>query len=108
GLGGMFPAVPNTPQAGTVARIEQLQGAAFLQAFETLKGGGQITEVEGKKATDAIARLKRTQNKDDFIAALNDLKAVIQVGLDRARRQMGAAPAQPTGGVDDILRGYGL
>lgn len=105
GLGGILPAIPGTPQAGVVARIEQLQGSAFLQAFESLKGGGQITEVEGKKATDAIARLSRVQNKADFVAALNDLKSVIALGLERARSQQSApasaapaqaAPASPT------------
>lgn len=94
GIGGIFPAIPNTDQAGVVARIEQLQGSAFLQAFESLKGGGQITEVEGKKATDAIARLSRVQNKADFVAALNDLKSVIAIGLDRARSQQGKPQAQ--------------
>lgn len=97
GLGGILPAIPGTPQAGVVARIEQLQGSAFLQAFESLKGGGQITEVEGKKATDAIARLSRAQNKQDFVTALNDLKAVINIGLERARSQQpSTSPAAPT------------
>jgi hypothetical protein len=97
GAAGVVPALPGTPQAGTVARIEQLQGAAFLQAFETLKGGGQITEIEGKKATDAIARLSRAQNKTDFVQALNDLKGVIQTGLDRARQKgSGAAGGAPS------------
>lgn len=107
GLGGMLPAIPNTPQAGTVARIEQLQGAAFLQAFESLKGGGQITEVEGKKATDAIARLSRAQNETDFKTALNDLRGVIQIGLDRAKSRMGS-PTTGGGDVDTILKDLGL
>lgn len=100
GVGGLAPAIPGTAQAGTVGRIEQLQGAAFLQAFETLKGGGVITEIEGEKATAAIARLNRVQTKGDFVQALNDLKEIIQLGLDRARRQ-GGLPTQavfaPTG-----------
>lgn len=111
GIGGLLPALPNSPQAGTVARIEQLQGAAFLQAFETLKGGGQITEVEGKKATDAIARLNRVQNKEDFIQALADLRAVVAAGLERAKAKLNSAPVG--GGavnqdIEDILSGYGL
>ena len=37
-----------------VNQIEQIKGKTFLEAFKTLKGGGQITEVEGKKATEAM------------------------------------------------------
>lgn len=96
GIGGLLPAIPNSPQAGTVARIEQLQGAAFLQAFEALKGGGQITEVEGRKATDAIARLSRVQNKEDFTQALRDLRSVVEAGLNRARAKQGG-PTTPEG-----------
>lgn len=91
GLGGVVPAIANTAQAGVIAKIEQLQGRAFLEAFQSLKGGGQITEVEGKKATDAIARLQRTQNLEDFKAALKDLRDVVAAGLERARASGGVA-----------------
>jgi len=110
GVGGLLPAIPGTPQAGTIARIEQLQGAAFLQAFESLKGGGQITEVEGKKATDAIARLSRAQNDTDFKQALEDLKSVINIGLDRAKSRLarpagaGQATNLPKGVTEDDIQ----
>ena len=58
--------VPGTEAANFASRLDQLQGQAFLQAFESLKGGGQITEVEGKKATDAIARLSQNQSEAAF------------------------------------------
>lgn len=86
GLSGVIDPRNYTP--GTNARdfqvvLDQLGGAAFLQAFESLKGGGQITEVEGKKATDAIARLNRAQSDKEFEVALNDLRDVMQKGYDR-------------------------
>lgn len=71
-------------------KILQLQGKAFLQAFESLKGGGQITQIEGNKATDAIARLQRVQDEAEFILALTDLEEVIMAGIRRAR---GSAPS---------------
>lgn len=104
GLGGILPAIPNTDQAGVVTRIEQLQGQAFLQAFESLKGGGQITEVEGQKATAAIARLSRVQNKDDFVSALNELKSIVTAAKERAARKAtpaGTQGAGPTTITDD-------
>ncbi len=105
GVGGVLPAIPGTPQAGVVARIEQLQGTAFLQAFESLKGGGQITEVEGRKATQAIARLNRAQRREDFVTALNDLREIVSTARNRAARKLGggspAASGQQPGGVVD-------
>lgn len=89
GLGGVLPAIPGTDQAGVVTRVEQLQGQAFLQAFDSLKGAGQITEVEGQKATAAIARLNRVQNKEDFVAALNDLREIVLAAQQRAATKGG-------------------
>lgn len=86
---GMLPAVPGTSQAAVVSRIEQLQGGAFLNAYNSLKGGGAISEVEGKKAEQAIARLNRAQTETDFRQALKDLKEVIREGTNVARRKAG-------------------
>lgn len=90
-IGGRLPAVGGD-QAGFVALMDQMQGKAFLEAFESLKGGGAITQIEGQKATDAIARLNRVQNPRDFDAALNDLRDVVAVGLERARASAQAVP----------------
>lgn len=76
-------------------KIAQLQGKAFLEAFENLKGGGQITEVEGRKATEAIARLNASQSEKAFRAALSELRDVVGAGLERARQRAGAEPAPP-------------
>jgi hypothetical protein len=100
-------AVQGPEALGLRRRVEQLQGSSFLQAYETLKGGGQITEVEGKKAEAAIARLNAAQSDADFTQALKDFKDVIQVGLTRLRAKAGIetqpsamapAPAAPTSG----------
>lgn len=76
---------------------KQLVGKTFLEAFESLKGGGAITEVEGKKATDAIARLDVAQSDEAYLEALQDLKGVITRGMETARKKAGQttqAPAQ--------------
>jgi hypothetical protein len=46
-----------------LARYKQLQGQAFLQAYNLLKGGGAITDIEGKKAEAAMARLDRAKTR---------------------------------------------
>jgi len=91
--------IPGTDQRSFVNQVNQLKGKTFLEAYNTLKGGGQITEVEGKKATEALARLDMGQSKQDFIKALDDLESVINVGLSRAQKQAGVKSqpgAQPS------------
>ncbi len=95
GIAGVLPAVPGTPQAGFVDLVNQAKGRAFLEAFNSLKGGGAITEVEGTKATQAIARLERGRSPQDFDRALADLEVIIQAGLVRAYRSAGRQPGQP-------------
>lgn len=75
--------VPGTDATDFRAVLDQIGGAAFLQAFESLKGGGAITEVEGKKATDAIARLNRAQSDKEFETSLRDLRNVMTTGYER-------------------------
>lgn len=86
--------IPGAPARGTRARMDQLGGQAFLQAFESLKGGGQITEIEGQKATQAIGRLDSAQSEQDYRAALSDLRQVVMDARDRAVRQGGGQPDQ--------------
>lgn len=87
--------VPGTDAADFRAVLDQIGGAAFLQAFESLKGGGQITEVEGKKATDAMARLSRAQSDKEFEQSLRDLREVMAAGY---KRQSGRDFSQPAAG----------
>lgn len=67
------------------ARIDQIKGGAFLQAFESLKGGGQITELEGQKAEAAQSRLNTAQSEEDFREALQEYKFYIDQGVRRLR-----------------------
>lgn len=68
-------------------RINQIKGGAFLQAFESLKGGGQITELEGQKAEQAQSRLSTAQNEKDFRDALKEYKFYIDQGVKRLQGQ---------------------
>ena len=92
-------------------RREQLQGQAFLQAFEALKGGGAISEVEGEKATTAIARLQRATTEKDFYDALGDVKKVFSNAYAARSKmaaaganavpQLGGGPSSQTGGISE-------
>lgn len=92
------------PFSGTKAAdfytlLEQVQGGTFMQAFNNLKGAGQITEQEGAKATAAIARLNPRQSEEGFNKALMDFDAVLAQAQARSQPAMAspgqAAPAQP-------------
>ncbi|MBW9265849.1 MAG: hypothetical protein K1563_07845 [Candidatus Thiodiazotropha sp. (ex. Lucinisca nassula)] len=85
GIYSVMPRIPGTAQADFIARVEQLQGATFLQAYQQLKGGGHITEIEGEKAQNAVARMQRSQSKEEFIKAADEYIGIIKAGLQRMR-----------------------
>lgn len=89
--------IPGTDARNFDIRLDQIKGQQFLQAFETLKGGGQITEVEGRKATDAISRMNPEASEQEFTKAANEFKAIIQRGIERAQKAGGMpAPSSTT------------
>lgn len=84
--------LPGTDSADFQAVAGQIEGKAFLEAFESLKGGGQITEVEGKKATQAVARLSTSQSDEAYKEALLELREVVAAGLQRAKAKASSTP----------------
>ena len=91
--------VPGTAAADFQARFDQIKGSAFLQAYETLKGGGQITNIEGEKGTAALNRMSIAQSEREFIQAAREFQEVVQKGLERAQRrtQELQSPSQRSG-----------
>lgn len=89
--------IPGTAAADFTARLDQLAGKQFLEAYNTLKGGGQITEVEGKKATEAMSRLTKTgQSEAAYRQAADELKSILRLGVERARQKAGATTNGPS------------
>jgi hypothetical protein len=86
---GMLPS-RSSDQVDFQSLVDQTKGQSFLQAFQMLKGAGQITEIEGEKATNAISRLGNQRLSDaDYLRAITDLEDVIKAGLERAKVQAG-------------------
>ena len=75
--------------ADAMAKYKKLVGANFLQGFEQLKGGGQITEQEGQKAEQAFGRLQRSQSRESFDAALDELDSVMKEIMAGAESRAG-------------------
>jgi hypothetical protein len=116
GIEGFLRRVPaelglDSDTARVRARIDQIKGGAFLQAFESLKGGGQITEIEGQKAEQAEARLSTAQDLGDFAEALKEYRFYIDQGV---RRKMGEdipldtlyRQEQPASGAGESLEDF--
>ena len=52
-----------------------------------MKGGGQITEIEGQKGEAAIARLRTAQSEPEFLEALQDFRELVGELLEEQTRQ---------------------
>jgi len=70
--------------AGAKALFDQVKGQQFLQAFENLKGGGQITEKEGESATKALSALNENISEKELIKNIGILKSTIEKAKYRA------------------------
>lgn len=88
---GRAPLIPSTKGYDAANLLEQVKSGAFMTAFQSLKGGGQITEKEGQVATAAISRMDRATSRAEFDKALEDYKGIIRLGIDRASQKAGQA-----------------
>ena len=89
-----LPALPGTEAADFQARREQLQGGAFLQGFQMLKGGGTVTEIEGEKAEKALARMETAVSKPAFLTAMKDYEKAVINGLKKLKLKAGPIQAE--------------
>jgi hypothetical protein len=112
GWQGSFPSLPGTQGADFDVLLDQIKGKQFMQAYQTLKGGGSITDMEGQKATDALARLNRRQSEKGFLQALDEYQGIVRTAAQRAAEKLpkpepaanagaatGGAPMAPASGA---------
>ena len=102
GASSLVPTMPGSKAADFEARLAEIQGGAFLEAYNTLRGGGSITEVEGQKATQAITRMSTAQSEKEFIDAARDFQNVIRTGIKRSKEKLGSGGTN----VDALLEKY--
>lgn len=91
GFGFKEDPVEGSNAADFMSLYDQITGQAFMTAFQNLRGGGQITQQEGDKATAAITRMKTSTSEKEFVKAANEFRAIIRKGLESAKRK-GAGP----------------
>jgi len=97
GVGFGTRLLPGSSASDFESLFNQVQGGAFLQAYETLRGGGAITETEGKKATAARNRMSLAQSESEFIKAAREYQDVLREGIKRAETRAGV-PSETSGG----------
>jgi hypothetical protein len=66
---------------------DQATGTAFLQAYDTLRGGGAIATKEGERATAAITRMNLAQDEKEFIKAAREFQEIIRTGVRKAEEK---------------------
>lgn len=83
---------PNALRSGdsqrAQSRIDQILGETFLQAYNDLRGAGQISDAEGQSAKSAYNRLQsQGQSDDSYRQALTDFRQEVLKLKEIARRR---------------------
>jgi len=91
--------IPGTPSSDFKIRHEEVTGQAFMQAYQILKGSGQITEIEGEKATAAITRMNLSQSEPEYKRAAREFQDVLRAAVRRAEQTLGQNTVRPSGGA---------
>ena len=98
--------VHGTDTAGADSIRNQLEGKVFMQAYQTLKGGGQITEIEGRQAKQALARMNISLSEVEYKKALNEFLDAYRRGMEKMRRVSGRSGATPQRRATDKNSGF--
>lgn len=107
GLQQMTPAWPGSEKAKFQVANNRLTNRAFLEAREVLRGGGQITDFESRKAEGAITNIEDAMARGDkalYLKALADFEEAVKAGYAKLEAQAGTmnsyggVPATPAGG----------
>lgn len=91
----MIPARPGTKMADFRNSVTRGANLAFMQAREMLRGGGQITDFESKKAESAITDMQiamETGSQAMFTKALDDFEQAVKDGYDKLQSQASVLP----------------
>ena len=82
--------MPGSDTKDLSAIVEQIGGSNFLLAFESLKGGGQITENEGNQAKLAISALQDINiSEQEAFRQYDTLRTILAKGVENAKAQAG-------------------
>ena len=93
-LQSRLPTVRGTT-ADAEAAIKQIQGGAFLDSIQEMRGLGALSNAEGQAATQAATRMQTAISEDGFRKAAEEYKAIMTQGLLRMQRKAGVEQGVP-------------
>jgi hypothetical protein len=68
---------------------DQLKARTFTDQVKTMVGMGALSNAEGSKITDAIARIDRGLPRDEYDAALDFIETTMKNGIDKMSQKAG-------------------
>ncbi len=104
----LLPTLPQSERANFQVETNRLINRTFLEAREVLRGGGQITDFESRKAEGAISNLEEAMTRGDkalFQKSLDELEQAVRDGYAKLEVQATTMPGygggqqQPSGNV---------
>jgi hypothetical protein len=96
GVPSWLPFQGGTDVSNFRVRLDQIKDRTFLEAFQQLKGSGQITEKEGEKATSALNRMNLAQSEVEFIKAAREFEENLNRGMTLAKQKAGIQGGAPS------------
>jgi hypothetical protein len=103
---------PGSEMGKFFAAAEPTNNQAFMQAREMLKGGGQITDFEGRKAEDAFSRMRaslETGDMEQYLRAVADFEDAVATGYAKlVETAKGGYSAGQPGAAGNLKDKYGL
>ena len=89
-LGGnaLLPAIPGSAKSDFRAKLDMLQSQSFLDQFDKLRGGGQISNAEGARALSAGTIISDRLSKQQLVAELKRLREVALNVSERKFKQI--------------------
>lgn len=82
-LGGLpyWKVMKGTDAASFQALYDQVMGTVAVEAYETIRGAGQITEKETAFATAALTNMKTATTEDEFVKAALEYQRHVRAGV---------------------------
>lgn len=82
-------ALGGNPQADFLAKHNQATGRQFLSGIEFMRGFGQLTQIEGQTAQQAVAEMDRSTDAESYKKASQKYDAAIRAGIRKIAGQAG-------------------
>lgn len=99
--------IPGSSGADAKAILGKVQGKAFLEAIQKMKGMGALSEKEGETATKAYTALTPSMSEEAARKEIATLKGILMSGIQKAATtdQSATPPVDPIQAASQKLQG---